>query len=301
MLALKWNPKREKFNRETKRIVNKTIRWRGKEMRKAQEKYNMTINMYVENRVKIGVACCEIFNRQEYRSWCATMKTAPFMPQIDRKSMISNFKRKKNRTQIRGHKNATEKKILGLNGIPKLTTIHAGNRLALCKQPFYKIHFFPFFCYSHRLFFDFSIFRRKSRFVDNEKKKTSASVSFGMLIRYIWLLCPLIFFFSALIGNIMIALFGRNFNLTIWYSLCVHALFVFKWEIMRINRQWHCEGIFSVSTFSVLSNGNCLANRIVRFEFNSRHLLKRWIFWHIFISVIKELHGNGHKINVNAV
>lgn len=147
----------------------------------------------------------------------------------------------------------------------------------------------------------FSIFRRKSRFVDNEKKKTSASVSFGMLIRYIWLLCPLIFFFSALIGNIMIALFGRNFNLTIWYSLCVHALFVFKWEIMRINRQWHCEGIFSISTFSVLSNGNCLANRIARFEFNSRHLLKRWIFRHIFISVIKELHGNGHKINVNAV
>lgn len=40
----------------------------GEEMRKAQEKYNMTINMYVENRVKIGVACCEIFNRQEYRS-----------------------------------------------------------------------------------------------------------------------------------------------------------------------------------------------------------------------------------------
>lgn len=112
--------------------------------------------MYVENRVKIGVACCEIFNRQEYRSWCATMKTAPFMPQIDRKSMISNFKRKKNRTQIRGHKNATKKKILGLNGIPKLTTIHAGNRLTLCKQPFYKIHFFLFFfCYSHRLVFDF--------------------------------------------------------------------------------------------------------------------------------------------------
>lgn len=298
MFALKWNPKREKFNRETERIVNKAIRWRGKEMRKAQEKYNMTINMYVENRVKIGVACCEIFNRQEYRSWCATMKTAPFMPQIDRKSMISNFKRKKNRTQIRGHKNATKKKILGLNGIPKLTTIHAGNRLALCKQPFYKIHFFPFFRYSHRLFFDFP---KKITICWQWKKE---NLCFGIIWNVDTLYMIVMsadFLFFAVIGNIMIALFGRNFNSTIWYSLCVHALFVFKWEIMRINRQWHCKGIFSISTFSLLSNGYCLANRIARFEFNSRHLLKRWIFRHIFISVIKELHGNGHKINVNTV